>query len=601
MRTVCAASLAKSAGEHVGRPSQRRFRRRILTPMVEPVEDADIGRRRVLDRLIRALLLFGGFALVPSVIASFAAGLVWLAVVDVAMYGWIVVLEVLRSRLSYATRVTHVLVAVSVLSVVLLLALGLHGAGLLWLVAGPILAALLLDRRSAWLAVAGFGAVLLGLGVWITVSTAPFEVTRGELMPLQWWVMAGNALALVVAGTVMIQAVLGALEAAHERLTTERELRLRLEGDLRNADQAAAVGALAGGVAHELNNLLQAILLPVVLVHDQLRDPELREDLAHAVTAATGARDVTSRLLALARRHGSVDRDVIELDGRVQEIMALVRAAIPPPTVITYTPRAPGISICAARGELEVVLVNLCLNAAQADPQASITITTRNVPHGVVIVVEDNGPGIPEEIQAHVFEPFFTTRDEGTGIGLASVHRVIESLGGSIVLRSRAGEGTTFEVFLPATERAVSAKKAADIPAKPRPGGRLLLVDDDTRVRIAHRSALSRAGYDVIACESGEDGLEQLDPAVDVLVTDLRMPGMGGAELARRALGRFPSLRVVVCSGLVDATLERDLRGVGVSEVLHKPVTLAELLYAVAGARGSEASGDAPVRSEASS
>src|SRR5690606_6466204 len=231
------------------------------------------------------------------------------------------------------------------------------------------------------------------------------------------------------------------------------------------------------------------------------------------------------------------------------------------------------------------VLVNLCLNAAQADPRATITIATRPAPHGAVVTVEDDGPGIPEALRARVFEPFFTTRSDGTGIGLASVHRVVESLGGSISLHSRVGEGTRFEVFLPATTQAANTRNAAGPLSVSRATGRLLLVDDDRRVRAAHRSALTRAGYDVVACESGEDGLKQLDPRTDVLVTDLRMPGMGGAELVRRALGRCPSLRVIVCSGLVDAALEGELRKLGVAEVLHKPVTLPELLRAVAGQR----------------
>jgi len=531
--------------------------------------------------LIRVLLLFGWFALVPSIVASLAAGLPWLAAVDVAMYAWLVALELLRGRLSYEARVAHVLVAVSVLSVVLLLALGLQGAGLLWLIAGPILAALLLQRRQAWVAVGGFGLVLLGLGLWIVASTAPFEAVHGELRPLQWWVMAGNALALVVTVTAMIQAVLGALQSAHARLDQEREARSRLELDLRNAEQAAAVGALAGGVAHELNNLLQAILVPVALVQDRLRDPELREDLSQALSAATGARDVTSRLLQLARRRTPSERELVVLDARMHEIMALVRAAIPPPTLVDYACGATGVTIAAARGELELVLVNLCLNAAQADPRASISIATRSVPHGAVIIVADDGPGIPEAIQPRVFEAFFTTKDDGTGLGLASVHRVMESLGGSITLRSRAGEGTTFELFLPATAELATPRSAAVVTA-PRTPGRLLLVDDDDRVRAAHHMALSRAGYDVISCECAEEGLEQLDETIEVLVTDLRMPGIGGAELARRALAAHPALHVVVCSGLVDATLEADLRKVGVGEVLHKPVTLSELLGAVA-------------------
>jgi len=555
------------------------MRSALFSGVVHLREDANGARNKILERLILALAALGSIALIPSVLASFEAGLGWLAAVDVVVYAWVIALHVFRHRLSYMTRVAQLLVLVGTLSTVLLLTLGLHGAGLLWLMAAPVLGSILLEARLAWITL---GIVALGLavlGVWIGADTLPFESIHGELVPLLWWVMAGNVVLVATALTATIQGVLHALERANQRLNEEKDARARLEADIRHAEQVAAAGAMAGGVAHDLNNLLQAILVPTASVLERLEQPELRDELGTALLAATGARDVTRRLLALARRGAPAQRERVLLDVRVADALELVRAAIPPPTQISATCDAPNVFVRLASGELEVLLVNLCLNAAQAFPRGTIRVATTAMPAGAVLSVSDDGPGIPEAIAAKVFEPFFTTRADGTGLGLATVHRVIESLGGRIGLRSSPGCGATFELHFP--EANGGAPTDLPLPAESRPEGRLLLVDDDDIVRSAHRLALLRAGFSVITAATAEEGLARLDATVQVMVTDLRMPGLGGAELVRRALAERPDLRVVVCSGLMDPDLEQHLGALGVRRVLHKPVTLAELLVAV--------------------
>lgn len=556
--------------------------------MAEVSEDVSAARTRILDGLVRGLVLAGFVALVPSLAACFRADLLGVAVADVSVYGGVLALHFLRERWSYRRRVYVLLFLASTLSLVLLYTLGLEAAGLLWLMATPILGSILLDVRAAWIVWTGLATVLAAFGAWVSMATLPFEQGEVELLPLRWWVMVTNAMLIAAALMATVQVILRVLESANLRLTSEKRARVELEADLRSAQQTAAVGALAGGVAHELNNLLQAIMVPVALVQERLSDEALRKDLTQALVASQGARDVTRRLLDLARRGAPTERECVLLDARVEEALTLVRVVLPVRTAVLFARGAHERYVQMARGELEVLLVNLCMNAAQACPDSPIRVSTMPAEGGAVLRISDDGPGIPPDLQPRVFDAFFTTRPEGTGLGLATVHRIVESMGGRIDLDSSSA-GTTFQLFLPQAEpEGVDAARERRVLARS-----LLLVDDDEGVRMAHRTAFEREGYAVATAASAEEGLAFLDGSVDVMITDLRMPGMGGTELVRRALALYPTLRIVVCSGMVDGNLERSLYALGVFRILHKPVMLRELLGTVRQA-GAHSGGKAP-------
>jgi PAS domain S-box-containing protein len=362
--------------------------------------------------------------------------------------------------------------------------------------------------------------------------------------------------------------------------------RVRLEGQLRQAQKMEAVGRLAGGVAHDFNNLLTAIngYGELVLVALGKGHPA-RELVGEMTRAGERAARLTQQLLAFSRRQ-VIAPEVLDLNALVADLGRLLRRTIGEDVELA-TELQPGLGgVLADRGQLEQVALNLAVNARDAMPKGGrLTVRTRDaadpagLPPGryVVLEVSDTGCGMTEEVRAHVFEPFFTTKEvgKGTGLGLATVYGVVTQAGGRVEVDSAPGRGATFRVVLPrAAGDARPAGRRPPAAAAPRGAETVLLAEDEDAVRSLARHVLAGHGYAVLEAADGVQALHlagRHGGAIDLLVTDVVMPDLGGRELAERLTRLHPAVKVLYISGYTDDAVVR--HGVARDEVnfLQKP------------------------------
>ncbi|MBV9775384.1 MAG: response regulator, partial [Gemmatimonadetes bacterium] len=381
----------------------------------------------------------------------------------------------------------------------------------------------------------------------------------------------------------------------------------RLEAHVSQASKMDALGQLAGGIAHDFNNLLTAIQgYTDVLLMDFPPGPDehpARKGLEEIQNVCHRAAELTNQLLAFSRKQ-VLDPRVLDLNSVIASTDRLLRRLLGEDIDIT-TEFAPGLGpVRADPGRIEQVLVNLAVNARDAMPEGGrLTITTADVhlagadalryaaePGAYVkLSVADTGHGMDAETQARVFEPFFTTKEagKGTGLGLSNVYGIVRQSGGFVRVRSEPGRGTEFEVYLPRAERAADAASPATsgAPQASRAGTEtILLLEDEPAVREVMRRILLRAGYTVLEARGVEEARRVAgDPStrIDLLVSDVVMPGMKGPSVARELLGMRPGMKVIFISGYADE--ERMERGWLEPDTpfLQKPFTPATLLDAV--------------------
>jgi nitrogen-specific signal transduction histidine kinase/CheY-like chemotaxis protein len=355
-----------------------------------------------------------------------------------------------------------------------------------------------------------------------------------------------------------------------DRDVTERE---RLGQQLRQAQKLEAIGQLAGGVAHDFNNILAAILMQLGLLQmTPALDPETSQALKEVELGARRAASLTRQLLMFSRR-SVLEVKPLDLNEVVKDMLKMLGRLIGEHIKLLfdgYTGQLP--SVAADAGMLEQVLMNLVVNGRDAMPKGgTITITTRVENLGeldqnlnpnrrpgrfVCLAVSDTGVGMNENTLERIFEPFFTTKEPGTGtgLGLATVHGIVAQHKGWAEVESQVGEGTTFRVYLPALDTAEiqSAPEAARAPLQ-RGREVILVVEDENNVRRALGQTLRALGYRIYEAENGQQAMalwQEHGAQVDLLLTDMVMPeGMTGLELAERLLAAKPTLRVIISSG----------------------------------------------------
>jgi PAS domain S-box-containing protein len=381
-----------------------------------------------------------------------------------------------------------------------------------------------------------------------------------------------------------------------ERERTERERR-ELEQNLRQAQKMEAVGRLAGGIAHDFSNVLAVVLGYSELLMRDLPpgDVRLRESAEGIVEAAHRAVGVTRQLLTLSRKK-LLRPEVLSLNKVVRDLGKLLTRAIGERIEVSTTLQEGLWPVLADPDQLAQVLLNLAVNARDAMPEGGpLAITTGNVelhdplrdlalPAGryVTLGVRDGGCGMSEDVRARIFEPFFTTKEAGTGLGLATVYGIVRQAGGAIRVESRSGEGSAFTVYLPVAD-AQAGRVTLPVPAAaPRGLGETVVVaEDEDSLRSLLGRVLAGSGYQVVA---GRNGWEALEAArvrggrVDLLLADLVMPRMSGAELAEALSRHQPGLKVLFMTGHTDVALVEDRLVDGDVELIHKPFTSEALL-----------------------
>lgn len=364
----------------------------------------------------------------------------------------------------------------------------------------------------------------------------------------------------------------------------------KLEQQLREAHKLEAVGRLAGGIAHDFNNILLAIRGNGELAIDALRSGEdATEDVQEIVAAADRAGALTAQLLAYSRRQ-VLQAEVLDLNEVVQDMDTLLRRMIGADVELLPVVADDPVLVSADRSQIEQVIANLAVNGREAMPKGgtlTIEVGTAiigsehavDLPPGgyAKITVTDTGHGMAPETAAKVFEPFFSTKEEGTGFGLSTVHGIVVQSGGSIWVYSEVDHGTTFKIFLPLSEQTA---RLALTDAEKRPvtntAGRetILLVEDDPHVRRIVHNILSRSGYTVLAAEGAEEAnrlAQQESGTIHLLLSDLVMPGTSGRQLAEQIVRKRPEIAILYMSGYTDdAVIRRGVLEAGMA-FIQKP------------------------------
>jgi two-component system cell cycle sensor histidine kinase/response regulator CckA len=373
------------------------------------------------------------------------------------------------------------------------------------------------------------------------------------------------------------------------------ELR-QTEQALAQAQKMEAIGQLAGGIAHDFNNLLAVITVFSELAGADLpADAQARADLREVQGAVERAQTLTRQLLAFSKKQVIQPR-VLELNGVITNMETMLRRVIGEDIELeTHLDPAAGM-VRADAGQIDQILMNLAVNARDAMPEGGrLTMSTTFAPVDaaaasvvgvapgayVQLRVTDTGIGMDEATRARVFEPFFTTKGrQGTGLGLATVYAIVHQCGGQVTLESEPGHGATFTILLPAVREAADPVLARASEEAPRGTETLLLVEDDAAVRNASATVLRRLGYSILVARSGEEGLAMLTEhpgRIDLVLTDVVMPGLDGIQLVERLRSLRPGVKAILSSGYAGDVIAR--RGALPRDIpfLEKPFTASIL------------------------
>jgi PAS domain S-box-containing protein len=382
----------------------------------------------------------------------------------------------------------------------------------------------------------------------------------------------------------------------------------QLEAQLRQSQKMEAIGTLAGGIAHDFNNILGAILGYGELAHQQsAAGSAMRRYLDSVMHAAERAKNLVERLLGFSRS-GLGDRAPVNVQFVIEETLELLEASLPAGIRLESRIEAGNAAVIGDATYLHQVAMNLCTNAIQAMERGGVLRVvlecaevneTRTLSRGSLrpgpylrLIVSDTGVGIPPAVMERIFDPFFTTKvvGEGTGLGLSLVHGIVGDLGGAINVTSKAGAGTSFEIWLPvAGESRVPATEADR--ALPRGNGEIVMIVDDERQLVALAEEITaELGYEPVGFESSGAALEAfraLPNHFDAVLTDESMPDLIGTELAHEIRRLRPAVPIILMSGYGGAQLTNRAAEVGVNEVLRKPLHRRDLAESLARVLGS--------------
>jgi PAS domain S-box-containing protein len=376
------------------------------------------------------------------------------------------------------------------------------------------------------------------------------------------------------------------------KITRDMTERRAVDEQLRQSQKMEAVGQLTNGVAHDFNNLLATIIPSLELAQSNIREDRVLKYLDNAMRAAERGAQLTNQLLAFSRRT-EISIEPVDVNQVVSEACEMLPRTIGPTIEIETVIDGDAWWAMTEPGQLELAILNLAINARDAMPAGGkLTIATKNITRGshsrrppldpgdyVMISVADTGTGMSEEVRSRAFEPFFTTKGvhKGTGLGLSLVYGFAQQSGGTVIIDSEIGNGTTVRIYLPrATRRSAGAEESGErSQGYAGPPSRLLVVDDNSAVRAITGIMLRTLGHDAIEAAGGQEALDllQRDREFDLMIVDLAMPNMHGDEFAARAREIIPDVPILFVTGYAEPSRAK----ARIDEILKKPFRMAQL------------------------
>ncbi len=376
----------------------------------------------------------------------------------------------------------------------------------------------------------------------------------------------------------------------------------RTEEHLFRAQRMESIGTLAGGIAHDLNNILSPIMMAVDMLQLNDPDPETARWLAMIKENSERGADLVKQVLTFARGMTG-ERIPVQLKHIVKDLVAVLTETIQKSIAVKYDLDPNLWTILADPTQIHQILMNISINARDAMPSGGeISIKADNVKidenyarmnidaepgNYIILTISDTGTGIPYEVVKRIFDPFFTTKEigKGTGLGLATTMTIVKSHGGFINVYSELKKGTRFSIYLPSAETQTESAQKIAKDELPRGNGELILiVDDEENIRKVAEATLIRFGYQVVTATDGTDALalySQQNNKIDVVLTDLAMPYMDGNALIRTLRKLDPNIKVIAMSGLISEEQTAELKTLGVVDFLSKPYTAETLLNAL--------------------
>jgi len=376
------------------------------------------------------------------------------------------------------------------------------------------------------------------------------------------------------------------------------EERKKLESQLMHMQKIEALDRFAGGIAHDLNNILYPIIINTEhLLSEAPRGSDRYEILNQILKASYRQRDLIRQILTFSRKHVT-NFIPMKTGPLIEEVISFLRSSLPRTIEIDYRTRAKTDVIMGDPTQIQQVILNLCQNAADSMESRTGTIEIRlsnthmepmtgypDIQAGeyMKLTVRDTGSGMSKEVMSRIFEPFFTTKhgEKGTGMGLSVVHGIIKGHKGAVTVSSREGKGSLFTVYLQVCDeecraRAGFVEKTASVPGK----GKVLLVDDEEAILVSIRRTLKTFGYQVVALKDGLAALELFEKMCkdfDLVITDMTMPGLTGLELSKKMQDIRSDVPIILCTGFSDVIDRDKARDIGIRELLMKPVGIREL------------------------
>jgi signal transduction histidine kinase/CheY-like chemotaxis protein len=379
------------------------------------------------------------------------------------------------------------------------------------------------------------------------------------------------------------------------------ELR-NLEGQLIQAQKMESIGTLAGGIAHDFNNILSAIIGNAeIALLDIPSDSALSENINNVIQAGQRARDLVKQILTFSRKNEE-DKKPVQVHLIVNEVLKFLRSSLPSTIQILQNIEIGNDTVLADSTQIHQILMNLCANASHAmmEKGGVLQVNLKNMALGtdvnahypgiepgsyLYLTVSDTGHGISPDVLSRIFEPYFTTKEKGsgTGLGLAVVHGIVKSHGGIIKADSEIGKGSTFHIYLPLIdEQEKSEIEAAE--SLPTGNERILFIDDEETLVDLGKQLLEKLGYEVVARTNSLEAFElfrKKPDQFDLVITDMTMPRMTGDGLAKKLIGIRPDVPIILCTGYSSKVSKNKVKRMGVKAFIMKPLLIRDLSVVV--------------------